>query len=64
MEYSEAIRRLRKKMLLTQQEFAKELGVAFVTINRWENGENEPSMKYKRKLLPLFKRYCIVVEDN
>jgi len=64
MEYSEAIRKLRKKMLLTQQEFAKELGVAFVTVNRWENGENEPGMKYKRKLLPLFKRYGIVVEDN
>lgn len=64
MKYSDAIKKLRMKMLLTQSEFAKYLGVAFVTINRWENGEHEPTMKYKRKLIPLFKKYNIEVEEQ
>ena len=33
----------RKKLGLTQIQFAKLLGVAFATINRWENGWNDPS---------------------
>ena len=50
------------KMLLTQSEFAKYLGVAFVTINRWENGEHEPTMKYKRKLIPLFNKIELFIK--
>ena len=63
MTYAEAIKALRKKMLLSQTEMAKELGVAFVSINRWENGHCEPTIKAKRKLAPLFEKYNIVVED-
>ena len=46
-------------MLLTQQEFASVIGVSFETINRWENGKNEPTMKYKRKLADLFSKYKV-----
>lgn len=53
MKYSEAVRLLRRKMLLTQTEFAKYMEVSFATINRWESGEYEPTMKMKRKLAPL-----------
>ena len=49
MNYAEGIRTLRKRMLLTQVEFANSLGVAFISINRWENGHCEPTMKAKRK---------------
>ena len=62
MTYHEAVRLLRRKMLLTQTEFAEYLGVSFATINRWEGGEYEPTMKTKRKLAPLFKKYNIEVE--
>lgn len=61
MDYSEAIITLRKKMLLTQVEFAEKLGVSFATVNRWENGHYDPTMKAKRKLAPLFKKYRIDV---
>ncbi len=61
MTYSEGIKTLRKKMLLTQTEFAQKLGVAFATVNRWENGEHEPTMKIKRKLAPMFRKYEIEV---
>lgn len=62
MLYREAVRLLRRKMLFTQTEFAEYLGVSFATINRWEGGEYEPTMKMKRKLSPLFKKYNIEVE--
>lgn len=62
MPYSEAIRILRNKMLLTQTEFAEYLGVSFGTVNRWESGRFEPTMKLKRKLAPLFEKYNIVIE--
>lgn len=62
MPYSDAIRILRNKMLLTQTEFAEYLGVSFGTVNRWESGRFEPTMKLKRKLAPLFEKYNILVE--
>lgn len=57
------IKKLRIKMLLTQSEFAKELGVSIASVARWETDENEPTMKVKRKLAPLFEKYNIEVED-
>lgn len=63
MGYSDAIKCLRKKLLLSQVEFAQMMGVAFVTVNRWENGNNIPTFKYKRKLAPLFKEYGIEVQE-
>lgn len=63
MNYADAIKLLRKRMLLTQTELAQKVGVAFISINRWENGHCEPTMKVKRKLAPLFKEYGIEVEE-
>ena len=63
MTYAEAIKTLRKKMLVTQTELAAEIGVAFISINRWENGHCEPTMKAKRKLAPLFDKYGIEVTE-
>jgi len=63
MTYADGIKLLRKRMLVTQTELAKILGVAFVSVNRWENGEHQPTMKAKRKLAPLFKEHGIVVEE-
>lgn len=63
MDYKVMIKKLRNKMLLTQSEFAKELGVSIASVARWETGENEPTMKVKRKLKILFEKYNIEVED-
>ena len=62
MTYAEAIKKLRSKMILTQMEFAQFLGVSFASINRWETGRFEPTLKIKRKLAPLFKEHGIEVE--
>ena len=42
-DYPAQIRRLRAKLGLTQVGLAKELGVSYPTINRWENGKAKPS---------------------
>lgn len=60
MDYKVMIKKLRNKMFLTQSEFAKELGVSIASVARWETGENEPTMKVKKKLNDLFLRYKMV----
>jgi len=57
MVFSSEFKKLRKKCLLSQEEFAKELGVAFSTVNRWENGKEMPTYKSMR----LIMTYC---KDN
>lgn len=47
------IRQLRKELDLTQQQFAERLGVSFVTLNRWENGQSKPSSMGLTKLKEL-----------
>ena len=54
MDYKVMVKKLRNKMFLTQSEFAKELGVSIASVARWETGENEPTMKVKKKLNELF----------
>lgn len=49
------IKTIRTNMLLTQEEFADKLGVSFETVNRWENGRHEPTMKAKRKIKRLLE---------
>ena len=62
MNWAESIKELRSKMLLTQEELAKKLDVSFASVNRWENGEHEPTMKVKRELMKLMKKYKVVEE--
>ena len=62
MNYPEMLKKYREKVLLTQTELAEKLGVSFASVNRWENGQFEPTMKTKRKLKKLFIE-AGVVED-
>ena len=62
MNYPKMLKEYREKVLLTQTELAKKLGVSFASVNRWENGQFEPTMKIKRKLRDLFKEAGIEEE--
>src|SRR5215470_6483610 len=40
---SRGIKELRERLELTQEVFARILGVSFATVNRWENGKTVPT---------------------
>ncbi len=42
LDYPERIKRLRGRLALTQVQLAELLGVAFTTVNRWENRQSRP----------------------
>ena len=50
MTYRGTVKKLRLKMLITQEEFAKLLDVSFVTINWWETGKYVPTIKARKNL--------------
>ena len=54
MSFAEAIKQIRYKSLLSQEAFAKMLGVSFTTVNRWETGKSKPSFKTLR----IIDEYC------
>ncbi len=59
-EIGKLIRSLRIKAKLTQEQFAAQLGVAYITVNRWENGHVQPSslaLKQIEKTLTFEQKY-------
>ena len=46
----EKIKDLRKRLNLSQEEFAQKLGVSFTSVNRWENGQAKPSKLAKKQI--------------
>jgi DNA-binding XRE family transcriptional regulator len=64
MEYSGKIKLLREKMFVSQKELAEILGVSFVSVNRWETGKFNPTIKAKKKLNDLFIKNNIKTEGD
>ncbi|MEG0836031.1 MAG: helix-turn-helix transcriptional regulator, partial [Christensenellaceae bacterium] len=60
MEFKDKVKVARLQLFMSQETFAKALGVAFVSINRWENGKYMPSYKSQKK----FHNFCIKNEIN
>ena len=50
MNFSEEIRHIRKITCLSQESFAREIGVSFSTVNRWERGKSKPSYDAMEKI--------------
>ena len=48
------VKRLRKKLGLTQAEFAVKLGVAEYTVRRWESDKTKPSRLARRAIEEVF----------
>jgi transcriptional regulator with XRE-family HTH domain len=56
------VKKIRKKMCLTQTQFAKKLGVSFATVNRWENSRHAPSKLVQERISLLTSPYKIISE--
>ena len=44
------LKEIRRQLALSQEDLARELGVSFATVNRWENGQVKPSKLAKAQL--------------
>lgn len=62
MNYQKLIKDLRERLILSQEDFAKLLDVSFSTVNRWETGKYEPTIKVKRKIIELCNNNNIDIE--
>ena len=62
MDFPALIKGIRADLLITQTELADILGVSFATVNRWENGHHEPTIKQKRALKVLCQKKKIQLD--
>lgn len=62
MNWPKIIKAIRVKMFITQSELAKKIDVSFASVNRWEQGHHEPTMKAKRKLAQICREIGIDME--
>lgn len=66
MNFSSQVKDIRQKCYLSQEMFAKELGVSFATINRLESGKTKPSYKTLKSIANFCQKNNIAFEykDN
>jgi DNA-binding XRE family transcriptional regulator len=50
------LKRIRKRLGLTQVELAKKIGASEVSVIRWENDKCKPMAFYERQILELAKK--------
>ena len=60
MDYPKLLKAYREKMFMSQEDLAQKLGISYVTVNRWENGKFEPTIKMKKKLYRMFERAGLI----
>lgn len=48
------VKEVRRQLALSQEDLARELGISFATVNRWENGQVKPSKLAKAQ----FDAFC------
>lgn len=55
MDFAQTVKEIRTKLIISQEQLARELHVSFATVNRWENGKNSPNMIAKKVLYDFCK---------
>jgi DNA-binding transcriptional regulator YiaG len=53
-EFSQIVKTVRDQLHLSQEDLAREIGVSFATINRWENGRTKPFRLARQE----FDKFC------
>jgi transcriptional regulator with XRE-family HTH domain len=51
--FADQVKLVRMQLGISQEELARELGVSFATVNRWENGKSQP-IKLSRNQFEMF----------
>ena len=55
------IKAIRTKAYMTQEKFAKELGVHINTVRSWEQGKRKPSLTQQGKIVAFCKKNNIEI---
>lgn len=55
MTFADKVKHVRKKLYLSQEALAQQVGVSYATINRWENEHGLPNLVMEAK----FDDFCI-----
>lgn len=50
------LKKIRKNLGTTQEDFAKMVGVTLATLNRWELGKTKPSKLARERIKEIIKR--------
>ena len=48
--FATLVKEIRRQLALSQEDLARELGVSYATVNRWENEQSKPSKLAKAQL--------------
>jgi DNA-binding transcriptional regulator YiaG len=56
---SDFVRRLRRQLGMTQEEFAHALGITVGTVNRWENKRFRPSKLARSTIIEFARRHGV-----
>lgn len=62
MSFSEDVKSIRQRSLMSQEAFAQAIGVSFTTVNRWETGKCRPSYKTIKQLSDFCKENNITID--
>jgi DNA-binding XRE family transcriptional regulator len=58
-DYPALIKEVRRQLAISQEDLARELGVSYATVNRWENGQAKPSKLARAQLPGCPNRECL-----
>jgi len=58
--YRALVKEVRAQLGISQEDLARELGLSFATINRWENGQVQPSRLARNH----FQAFCDRMEKK
>ncbi len=64
MEFSKAIKFVRKNLKMSQTQMAEALNVSYTTINRWENGKVEPSKLAQKSFIDFCENNFIDLSNS
>jgi putative transcriptional regulator len=59
--YPSLVKEVRRQLSISQEDLARELGVSYATVNRWENGQVKPSKLARAQLESFCDR---MIEDG
>lgn len=64
MEFKDKVKTARLQLFMSQASFAKEIGVTFVTVNRWENGKYLPGYDAQKKFHDFCEEHSVRFEEK